>query len=61
MIFGITAVTMEHGTPAVMVLWADSVRGDAAVKLKLMYLDNKQFLEQQAQAAAGLGETPVSS
>jgi hypothetical protein len=50
MIFGVTAVTMEHGEPAVMVLGTDSSTGDAAVRLKLMYLDYKQFIKQQGAA-----------
>jgi len=61
MIFGVTAVTMEHGEPAVMVLGADSLSGDAAVQLRLMYLDHKQFFKQQAAAASGPGEAGPGS
>jgi hypothetical protein len=57
MIFGITAVTMEDDKPSVMVLGADMGGQDAAVQLRLMYLDHQQFARQQDTAAAVPGRT----
>lgn len=47
MIFGVTAVTVEHEKPNVMVLGADVADEQAGVLLRLMYLDPAQFVEQQ--------------
>lgn len=48
MIFGVTAVTVEDEEPNVMVLGADLAGEQAAVMLRLMYLDPAQFVEQQS-------------
>ncbi len=48
MIFGITAVTQEQNQANIMVLGANTGDGQAAVMLRLMYIDNSQFLEQEA-------------
>ncbi len=45
MIFGITAVTVEEEQPNVMVLGSQTHGADAAVTLRLMYLDPVQFSE----------------
>jgi hypothetical protein len=51
MIFGVTAVTVELDVPNVMVLAADPGGPGGATMLRLMYLDPKQFAEQQAAGA----------
>jgi hypothetical protein len=43
--FGINAVTVEDGKPSMLVLGADSFRGEPRVLLQLMYLDHLQFEE----------------
>ena len=45
LMFGVTAVTYEDNQPNVLVLGSDSGSGQAAVRLKLMYLDPGQFAE----------------
>jgi len=50
MIFGVTGVTVEREVPSVMVLSANTGGRDAAVMLRLMYLDYQQFLHSQEQA-----------
>ncbi len=50
-IFGITGVTVEEGTPAVLVLGSRVDEGTAAVLLQLQYLDHTQF-PQSAPAAS---------
>ena len=45
LMFGVTAVTYEDSQPNVMVLGSDSGTEQAAVQLKLMYLDPVQFAE----------------
>ncbi len=45
MMFGVFAVTAEANQPSVLVLGAESGRGDAAVRLQLTYLDSAQFEE----------------
>ena len=45
MIFGITAVTVEDEQPKVMVLGTETHGADAAVTLRLMYLDPAQFTQ----------------
>lgn len=50
-IFGVTGVTVEEDTPAVMVLAADSSDSQPAVLLQLMYLDHTQFAEAPAKAS----------
>lgn len=52
-IFGITGVTVEEGTPAVMVLGCDTDEQSPTVLLQLMYLDHSQF----PAAAAGESQT----
>ena len=46
-IFGVAAVTVEEGTPSVMVLGADLGAPGAGVLLRLMYLDPAQFEQRQ--------------
>ena len=46
MMFGVTAVTLEHDKPNVMVLSANSQSHDGATELRLMYLDPDQFQDQ---------------
>jgi hypothetical protein len=58
MIFGISAVTVEEGTPSVMVLGADMGAPGAGVLLRLMYLDPAQF-EQQQVADSGSDADPA--
>lgn len=50
-LFGVTAATAEDGKPSVLVLGADSRRGEASVLLQLSYIDYQQF-EDQLKAAA---------
>lgn len=57
MIFGVTGVTVERDTPAVMVLSAATGGRDAAVLLRLMYLDHQQF---QQPGEGGQAPTSVS-
>jgi hypothetical protein len=47
MIFGITAVTQEQNQANVMVLGANIGEGQPAVLLRLMYIDNSQFLKPE--------------
>lgn len=54
MIFGITGVTMENDTPAVMVISAVVNVAEASVLLRPMYLDYQQFLQSQ-EAETGSG------
>jgi len=49
MIFGITAVTQEENNTNIMVLGSDTSDGQASVMLRLMYIDNSQFLTPPAQ------------
>lgn len=44
MIFGVTGVTVEREVPAIMVLSSKVSSREAAVMLRLMYLDHQQFL-----------------
>ncbi|MEH6587969.1 MAG: hypothetical protein V7720_15530 [Halioglobus sp.] len=53
-IFGVTGVTVEKGVPSVLVLSTSNAGQDAAIMLRLMYLDYQQFLESQQQDS---GET----
>ncbi|MFV8817641.1 hypothetical protein [Haliea sp. E17] len=46
-IFGITGVTVEDGTPAVMVLASITDSSSPAVLLQLAYLDHTQFAQSQ--------------
>ena len=46
-IIGVTGVTAEHDTPAVMVLSVQTSEREAAVMLRPMYLDYEQFLRSQ--------------
>lgn len=50
MIFGITALTQEQNQVNIMVLGANTGDGQASVRLRLMYIDDGQFLEAQAVA-----------
>ena len=52
-IFGVGAVTVEEGTPSVMVLGADLGAPGAGVMLRLMYLDPAQFGQQEVAGAGG--------
>lgn len=60
MIFGITGVTVERDVPSVMVLSAMTGGRDAAVQLRLMYLDYQQFLLSQQSDAADEPPAAVS-
>ncbi|PLW69009.1 hypothetical protein C0039_10345 [Pseudohalioglobus lutimaris] len=60
MIFGVTGVTVERDVPSVMVLSANIGGRDAAVQLRLMYLDYQQFLLSQQQDDDGEASTAVS-
>ncbi|MCB1676352.1 MAG: hypothetical protein KDI01_08675 [Halioglobus sp.] len=51
-VFAVSAVTLEAQRPNVMVLGADLASGDAAVTLRLMYLDPEQFAQAQAAEPA---------
>lgn len=51
MIFGITGVTMENDTPAVMVISTQVSDRGAAVLLRPMYLNYEQFLQSQQSEA----------
>lgn len=51
MIFGITGVTMENDTPAVMVISTQVSDRGAAVMLRPMYLNYEQFLRSQESEA----------
>lgn len=48
-IFGVTAVTQEDNTANIMVLGSDTREGQPSVMLRLMYIDNSQFLASQSQ------------
>ncbi len=50
-VFGISGVTYEGTDPRVMVLGAESLQGQPAVMLRLMYLDPGQFDAEPAQPA----------
>ena len=50
MIFGITAVTQEQNQANIMVLGANTGDAQSSVMLRLMYIDNSQFLESEAAA-----------
>lgn len=50
MIFGITAITQEQNQANIMVLGANTGDAQASVMLRLMYIDNSQFLEPEAPA-----------
>ena len=50
MIFGITAVTQEQNQANIMVLGANTGDDQPSVMLRLMYIDNRQFLEPEAPA-----------
>jgi hypothetical protein len=50
-IFGVTGVAIERDVPSVIVLSTRSSGQEAAIHLRLLYLDYKQFMEsQQGQA-----------
>lgn len=51
LLFGITGVTMEQDKPNVLVLGADVGGRKPAVILRLMYLDPRQFQEQESAGA----------
>ena len=53
MIFGVTAVTREADNTNIMVLGADISDGQPSVLLRLLYIDDSQFLEPKTA-----GETP---
>ena len=55
MIFGITAATVEHDVPKVMVLAADTGGQGGAIMLRLMYLDPQQFAAQQTAGTGAPG------
>jgi hypothetical protein len=46
-IFGVTGVTVEKEIPSVLVLSTSTGGQEAAVMLRLMYLDYQQFLASQ--------------
>ena len=48
-IFGVTAITQDENVPNIMVLGTDSQEGQPAVMLRLMYIDNSQFIAQAPQ------------
>jgi hypothetical protein len=48
-IFGVTAVTQDDKTPNIMVLGANTAEGRPTVMLRLMYIDNSQFVAEQSQ------------
>jgi hypothetical protein len=52
-IFGVAAVTVEEGTPSVMVLGADLGAPGSGVLLRLMYLDPAQFEQRQVADTPG--------
>lgn len=60
MIFGVTGVTVERDVPSVIVLSAITAGRDAAVQLRLMYLDYQQFLLSQQQGDGGEAPKAVS-
>lgn len=60
MIFGVTGVTVERDIPAVMVLSAATGGRDAAVLLRLMYLDYQQFQQSQQPDDGGQGPAALS-
>ena len=51
-IFGVTGVNVDRGIPSVLVLSTHADARDAAILLRLMYLDYNQFLRSQ-QGDAG--------
>jgi hypothetical protein len=51
MIFGITAVTREADNTNVMVLGTDTSEGQPSVLLRLLYLDDSQFIEPKTAGA----------
>lgn len=57
-IFGVSAVTVEEGTPSVMVLGADLGAPGTGVVLRLMYLDPAQFEGRQV-ADSGSDAAPA--
>ena len=57
-IFGISAVTMEEGSPRVMVLGADLGPPGAGILLRLMYLDPAQFEQQQVARSGDAADAP---
>jgi hypothetical protein len=52
MLFGVTAVTAEGGEPSVLALAAETLPEDAAVMLKLLYLDPAQFAQPDVTTTA---------
>jgi hypothetical protein len=54
-LFGITGVSVEKGQANVMVLGADVADKSGGVLLRLMYLDHRQFAQQDAAAGADPG------
>ena len=50
-IFGVTGVNVDRGIPSVMVLSTHADARDAAIQLRLMYLDYSQFLASQQESA----------
>ncbi|RLQ23214.1 hypothetical protein DWB85_04415 [Seongchinamella sediminis] len=50
-IFGVTGVNVDRGIPSVLVLSTHSDPREAAIQLRLMYLDYQQFLATQQDAA----------
>lgn len=46
-IFGVTGVNVDRGIPSVLVLSTQADARDAAIQLRLMYLDYNQFLASQ--------------
>lgn len=50
--FGVLAATEEEGEPSILVLGADSARGDARVMLRLSYLDHRQFMDEGGASVA---------
>ena len=53
MIFGVTAVTVENNQPNVMVLGANTADNQAAVMLRLAYLDPDQFTSNAQSTPPG--------
>lgn len=49
--FGVLAVTAEDDEPSILGLCADSSSGEAAIHLKLLYLDTVQFKDTEAGSA----------
>ena len=51
-IFGVTGVNVDRGVPSVLVLSTHADPREAAIQLRLMYLDYEQFLASHQDEAA---------